>query len=195
MSLSHSKPQHPVFQNSLSSNRLTTGEMPRQNPITPAGGSVPPARSHAHQPQPSRHPGEGSRVGQAQHAAHQQAGQTTRYQPTPFPNNGMVQITRQDHPTTHPSQSVRPDHRSYSNAGQANGFVTENGRQVPVRYKPPVIKNQKQPDPGPPDGYIKENGREIPIWYNPPGIVDKVMTPAAQAEYDRVRSRIVHGRR
>lgn len=176
--------------------------MPRPNPITPAGYSVPPARSHVHQPQPS---GEVSRVGQPQHAAHQQ-GQTTRYQPTPFPNNGMVQITRQYHPTNHhphrdthavqylPSQSVKPD-RSYSNAGQANGFVTENGRQVPVWYNPPVIKNQKQPDPGPPDGYIKENGREIPIWYNPPGIVDKVMTPAAQAEYDRVRSRIVHGRR
>ncbi len=185
--------------------------MSRRGPITPAGCSIPPARSHAHQPQPSRYTGEvfhvgQSRVGQSQHAAHHYQGQTTRYQPTPFPNTGMAQNTRQYHPTTHhphhdtravqyqPSQFVRPD-RSYPNAGQANGFVTENGRQVPVWYGPPVVKNQRHPDPGPPDGYIKENGREIPIWYNPPGIVDKDMTPAAQAEYDRVRSHIVHGRR
>lgn len=179
--------------------------MPRPNSITPAGCSVPPARFHAHQQQPSRYLGEGSRVGQPQHAAHQQ-GQSTRYQPTPFPTNGMVQITRQYHRTTHhphrdthavqylPSQFVRPD-RSYPNAGQADGFVTENGRQVPVWFNSPVIKNQNQPDPGLPDGYIKENGREIPIWYNPPGIVDKDMTPAVQAEYDRLRSHIVHGRR
>lgn len=185
--------------------------MPRQNPITPAGSSIPPARSPAHQPQHSRCPGEESRVGQPQHAAHHQVqGQNTRYQPTPsFPNNETVQSTRQHHPIAHhphrdthaavqypPSQSVRPADRSYPNAGQANGFITENGHRVPDWYKsPPVMKNQKQPDPGPPDGYIKENGRQIPIWYNPPGIVDKDMAPAAQAEYDRIRSQIIHGRR
>lgn len=185
--------------------------MPRQNSVAPpAGSSIPPARSHshAHQPQPSRYPREESRVGQPQYAAHHPAqGQTTRHQPTPsFPNNGMmIQTTaRQYHPAanhprhdTHavqnpPLKSVRPADRSYPNAGrQANGVITENGRRVP----PPVKKNQKQPDPGPPDGYIKENGREIPIWYNPPGIVDKDMTPVAQAEYDRIRNQIIHGRR
>lgn len=172
--------------------------MPRPNPITPA------RQSHAHRPQPSRSPREESRVRQPQYAAHHQdQGQTTRYQPTTsFPNNGTIQNTRQNHLTAHhphrdtihavqyqPSQSVRPADRSYPNASQASGFIQENGR------RPPVIKNQKQPHPGPPDGYIKENGREIPIWYNPPGIVDKDMTPAAQAEYDRIRNQIIHGRR
>lgn len=181
--------------------------MPRPNSLTPTGSSIPPARSHshAHQPQLSRYPREESRVRQPQYGTHLQAqDKTTRYQPTPsFPNNEMkVQTTRQYHPTAHhprhdthavknpPSQSVRPADRSYPNAGQhANGIITKNGSL------PPVKKNQKQPEPGPPDGYIKENEREIPIWYNPPGIVDKDMTPAAQAEYDRIRNQIIHGRR
>ena len=186
--------------------------MPRQNPTNPAGFSVPPARSHAHQPQLSRYPGESSHVGQSQHTAHNQTkysheqGQTTRYQPTPFPTFGLVQNTRQVSPTTRhahrhpqaaqhkPLQSARP-HSSYPNGGPPDGYFTENGRQIPVWYNPPGIKDYKQPDPGPPDGYIKENGHEIPIWYNPPGIVDKEMTPAAQAEYDRVRRNITNGRR
>lgn len=163
--------------------------MPARDPNTPAGFGVPHARSHTHQPQPSRHPDEKSRVGhQTQHPHGQR--QITRYELTP---SGLVKITRKQGPTTHqthgqagqvqhqPSPSVRPQ-PSYQNAGLSDGFVTEKG-------------HHKQPNPGPPDGYIKENGREIPIWYNPPGIVDKDMTSTAQVEYNRVRKQITNGRR
>lgn len=145
-----------------------------------------------------------SRVGQSQYAASHQKkypyglGQLTQHQPTQFPTTKLGQPTRQDH--THSRiQAVQHQYSQsdaqYQTPGPPDGFITKNGRQLPIRHNYPGIKNYTNPNPGPPDGHIIENGIDIPFWYNPPGIVDKEMSAAAQAEYDRVRRRIVNGHR
>lgn len=158
--------------------------MPRQIPTNPASctSTVGSKHSYAPQQQPSRLPGEQSRSGQNQHAARHQTQyphsqvQPTQYQTKPCQITVNIQ-PRQHRPTTH---HVHP---------HTQAVVT----QASQHHRPNL--HPSYPDPGPPDGFITENGRKIPIWYNPPGIVDKDMSPHAQAEYDRVRQQIVNGNR
>ena len=145
-----------------------------------------------------------SRVGQSRYAAgHQKKypygqGQLTQYPPTPFPTTELEQLSGQHHAHNRTQavqhQSSQSDAK-YQTHGPPDGFITKNGRQVPTWHNHPEVKNYTNPNPGPPDGHIIENGIRIPFWYNPPGIVDKEMDAAAQAEYDRVRRRIVNGHR
>lgn len=154
--------------------------MPRIIPTNPARGTVVRGHSYAaQQQQPSRFPSEQSRAGQNQHAARHQTQyphgqiQPSQHQPKPCRVTVNIQF-RRPQPTTH------HEHPS------TQAVVT----QPSQRHQPNLPRSY--PNPGPPDGFITENGRKIPIWYNPPGIVDKDMSPCAQAEYDRIRRQIIN---
>lgn len=147
--------------------------MSRRIPTNPDSGSLVSGQSYAQQQQQQqqRFPGEQSRAGKNQHSARHQTqyphGQVkpTQHQPKPCQTTVNIQLTRRQPTTPQPSQHPQPDHP------------------------------QPYPNPGPPDAFITEKGRKIPIWYNPPGIVDKVMSPHVQAEYDKIRRQIIDANR
>lgn len=162
--------------------------MSRPIPTKPASGKLVSGQTYAQQQQqqqqlqPSRFPGEQSRAGKNQHSARHQTQyldgqvQPTQYQPKPCQTTVNIQPTRRQPTTPH----ARPPTQA----------VVIQPSQHPQPDRPPHY-----PNPGPPDAFITEKGRKIPIWYNPPGIVDKVMSPHVQAEYDRFRRQIIDANR
>lgn len=159
--------------------------MSRRIPTNPGSDSLVSGQSYAQQQQqqpPSRVPGEQSRAGKNHHSAGHQTQyphgqvQPTQHQPKSCQTTINIQLPRRQPTTPHarpPTQAV----------------ATQPSQHPQPDLLPPY------PNPGPPDAFITEKGRKIPIWYNPPGIVDKVMSPRVQAEYDKIRRQIIDANR
>lgn len=191
--------------------------MPQRNPTNPAGRRVAPGHSQPPQQQPSRFPGEQSRARQSQHTAcyqtqypHGQVETIRTQDQSDFLCPNIVTIQPRQHQTQYPHSQVQPT-RAQNQPRLSPIIITRepsqhhqpthhtNPHTQAVQYQPSQQHQpnpyKSHPNPGPPDGFITENGRQLPVWYNPPGIVDKDMSPNAQAEYDRVRRQIINGRR
>lgn len=152
--------------------------MSRRIPTNPASGSPVSGQSYAQQQQqqPSRFPGEQSWAGKNQHSARHQ---------TQYPH-GQVQPTQHQPKLCETTVNIQPTRRQPT---KAKAVVTQPSQHPHPDLPPPY------PNPGPPDEFITEKGYKIPIWYNPPGIVDKVMSPCVQAEYDKIRRQIIDANR
>ncbi|MCJ1342995.1 hypothetical protein MMC31_001184 [Peltigera leucophlebia] len=113
---------------------------------------------------------------------------SVQYQPDPHPH-GQVQTFRTQYPPPHSANffKIQPTTHHAHRPTQA--------LQNQPSQHPQPNPHLCYPNPGEPDTFIQDkiSGRKIPMWYNPPGIVSKDMAPDAQAEYDRIRRKIIQG--